>query len=104
VRDRAAEGGAFALTGDFNRVLDAPEEMARALAEAAPLTRVTEGTSNPCWEGDAFIDHIFLGGAAATWLVPDSLRVMTYAETDPAQKPHLSDHCPVSVRLNMPDP
>ncbi len=100
VRDRAAEGAAYMLAGDFNRVLDAPEEMGETLAKAAPLTRVTEGKSNPCWEGDAFIDHILLGGKAAAWLVPDSLRVMTYEETDPAQKPHLSDHCPVSVRLN----
>jgi endonuclease/exonuclease/phosphatase family metal-dependent hydrolase len=103
-RARAAEGVAFALMGDFNRVLDLPETMGEALANAAPLTRVTEGRSNPCWEGDDFIDHIFLGGPARAWLVAGSLRVMTYRETDPALKPHLSDHCPVSITLNPKDP
>jgi hypothetical protein len=33
----------------------------------------------------------------------DTLRVMTYRETDPAMKERLSDHCPVSVRFLVPD-
>jgi endonuclease/exonuclease/phosphatase family metal-dependent hydrolase len=99
VRARAAEHVGFAVIGDFNRDMDDPEELGQALAQAAPLTRATEGKSNPCWEGDDFIDHILLGGPARGWLVPGSLRVLTYRETDPAMQPHLSDHCPVSVSL-----
>lgn len=109
VRQAAAAGGAFAVLGDFNRVFDRAEEMGRALDRAAKLVRVTAGKSDPCWEGGAFIDHIFLGGPARDWLVPGSLRVMTYQAGGPAPalpvargRHALSDHCPVSVRLAVP--
>ena len=99
LRARAAEGASFALLGDFNRVMDDPEELSSAVAAAAPMIRVTEGNSDPCWGGGSFIDHIFLGGPARGWLVPGSLRVLTYRSTDERDKEHLSDHCPVSARL-----
>lgn len=102
VSARAAEGGAYAVLGDFNRDMDSPEELSRALARAAPLLRVTAGESDPCWGDAPFIDHIFLGGPAAAWLQPHSLRVLTYRSTDPADKERLSDHCPVSVLLLPP--
>jgi hypothetical protein len=35
-------------------------------------------------------------------MVPDSLRVMVYAERDRAFRDRLSDHCPISVRLRLP--
>ncbi len=100
---RRAEGIAFTVLGDFNRHMDGRDQFWAALRSAAPLTRATEGRSSPCWGGEAFIDHILLGGAARDWLLPDSLRVLTYRETDAAAKQHLSDHCPVSVRLRLPD-
>ena len=53
--------------------------------------------------GGSFIDHILAGGAARSWMVPDSLRVMVYRETADAAKEQLSDHCPVSVRFRLPD-
>jgi endonuclease/exonuclease/phosphatase family metal-dependent hydrolase len=96
---RAAEGVPFAVLGDFNRDLDRPEALSDALESAAPLARVTSGASDPCWSGGPFIDHILLGGPARAWLIPASLRVMTYKSGD---RDHLSDHCPVSVRLNPP--
>jgi endonuclease/exonuclease/phosphatase family metal-dependent hydrolase len=98
---RQREGVAFLVLGDFNRVLDAREELGTALAQAAPLTRVTEGFENPCWEGAPFIDHIFAGGAARGWVVPGSLRVQIFREGDEALKARLSDHCPVSIRLRF---
>ena len=75
----------------------------QALQEAAPLIRVTEGHSSPCWGSESFIDHIILGDTARDWLVPDSLRVLSYRETGAEWKERLSDHCPVSVRLRLPD-
>lgn len=96
---RAAEGVPFAVLGDFNRDLDRPEALSDALESAAPLARVTSGASDPCWSGGPFIDHIFLGGPARAWQIPASLRVMTYKSGD---KDHLSDHCPISVRLAVP--
>jgi hypothetical protein len=74
-----------------------------SLQQVAPLRRATEGRSSPCWGRENFIDHIFAGGAAAEWMQPETLRVLTYRETDPAWKDRLSDHCPVSVRLAVPE-
>jgi endonuclease/exonuclease/phosphatase family metal-dependent hydrolase len=86
--------------GDFNR-MDGRDDMLAALNQAAPLLRVTEGRSSPCWGGNSFIDHIMLGGAARGWLEANSMRVMVYREGEDA-KERLSDHCPVSVRLDLP--
>ncbi len=99
---RRVQGVPFAVLGDFNRVFDEAEEVGDALAKAAPLTRVTEGLENPCWNGAAFIDHIFLGGPARGWLQPDSLRVQIFQEIGEDWKHRLSDHCPVSVKLLVP--
>jgi len=103
IRARHAEGIPFAILGDFNRHMDGRDPFWRTLSEAVPLTRATEGRSSPCWGGEAFIDHIVLGGAARDWLEPGSLRVLTYRETGGNWKERLSDHCPVSVRLRLPD-
>jgi len=103
VAARRAEGVSFLLLGDFNRVFDEPEELGEALEAASPLTRVTAGYENPCWNGAPFIDHIFLGGAARLWLVPDSLRVQIFHEAGADWRKRLSDHCPVSVSLHVPE-
>ncbi len=103
IRARSTEGVAFTIMGDFNRHMDGRDQFWAALRQAAPLTRATEGRASPCWGGEAFIDHIVPGGAARTWLQPDTLRVLTYRETGAEWKQRLSDHCPVSVRLRLPD-
>ena len=103
IAQRREEGVPFVLLGDFNRRMDGPDELLAALARAAPLARATEGRASPCWGGSSFIDHILAGGAARSWMVPDSLRVMVYQETGDAAKEQLSDHCPVSVRFRLPD-
>ncbi|GGC47062.1 hydrolase [Siccirubricoccus deserti] len=104
VAARQREGVAFAILGDFNRAIAGPQdELLRALTAEAPLTRATEGFSDPCWASPRgarrFIDHILLGGPARQWLVPESLRVLVYEERDPRMRARLSDHCPLSVRL-----
>ena len=100
---RHAEGMPFIILGDFNRWMDGRDSLLAELRVAAPLVRATAGRSSPCWGAENFIDHILAGGAAANWMQADSLRVMTYRETDPAMKERLSDHCPVSVRFHVPD-
>lgn len=103
IAQRRAEGVPFVVLGDFNRRMDKPDDLLFALNTAAPLLRATEGQGSPCWGGGSFIDHILAGGAARGWMQPQTMRVLVYRETDPAMKERLSDHCPVSVRLNLPD-
>lgn len=100
---RRDEGVPFVVLGDFNRDLDKHDPFSKTLDASAPMTRATEGYSSPCWGRKSFIDHILIGGPARAWVAPNSLRVLAYRETDPAWKQQLSDHCPVSVRLAMPD-
>ena len=100
---RRAEGVPFVLLGDFNRVMDGDDDLLAALNAVTPLARATEGYSTSCWGGNTFIDHILAGGAARAWMERDTLRVMTYRETEPEAKERLSDHCAVSVRFRLPD-
>ena len=97
---RRDEGVPFVVMGDFNRDLLAHDPFLDALEQTAPLALATTGRANPCWGGEAFIDHILAGGPAREWLRPESLRVLVYRETDPDMKERLSDHCPVSIRLD----
>ena len=94
----------FLVLGDFNRGLDQRDAFVDRLMGAAPLTRADAGYSSPCWgESEPFIDHILPGGAARDWIKPNSFRVLTYRETGTDWKQRLSDHCPLSVRLAVPD-
>jgi endonuclease/exonuclease/phosphatase family metal-dependent hydrolase len=106
VAARQREGVAFAILGDFNRRIVPGDDFGTILEEAAPMTRATEGLSSPCWAnargGRPFISHVWLGGPARDWLVPRSLSVLVYAERGNRYRQTLSDHCPVSIRLNLP--
>ena len=100
---RRQEGIPFLVLGDFNREMAAGDPFLAALDAAAPLAAPTSLQSSPCWgEQSNFIDHVLAGGPARNWLEPGSLAVLAYRERDPAWKQHLSDHCAVSVRLNVP--
>lgn len=98
---RAGAGEAFVVIGDFNRRVEADDDFTATLAGATPLTEATAGRASPCWGGEAFIDRILLGGAARRWLEPESLRVLVYHDADRDARRRLSDHCPVSVRLDI---
>lgn len=101
---RQRDGGAFAIMGDFNRRLGGDDDgFLRRLGPEPALTRPAASLSNPCWAdasgGRPFVDHILLGPGAAARLLPESLRVLVYAERGAEWRDRLSDHCPVSVRL-----
>lgn len=100
---RSAEGMPFIVLGDFNRWMDGNDTFLAGLGQAAPLNRATDGRSSPCWGRENFIDHILAGGPASAWMRPGTLRVLTYRETDRSWEDRLSDHCPVSVRLEVPE-
>ena len=102
VAQRRAEGVPFVLMGDFNRQMDGPDDLLSAIEAGRPLLRATAGQATPCWGGNSFIDHIIAGGAARGWMEPKTLRVLVYREHDAAMKEHLSDHCPVSVKFDVP--
>ncbi|WP_246856558.1 endonuclease/exonuclease/phosphatase family protein [Acetobacter vaccinii] len=96
---RAAEGSAFAIMGDFNRRMTPQDPLFLTLTQAAPLDLTTAHTASPCQGGGYFIDHILLGGAAMGWKEAGSLHVMLIPQ---GESPVLSDHCPVSITLNIP--
>ena len=103
VAQREAEGVAFVVAGGFNRRMDGADPFLAALTQAGPLGRATEGRSDPCWGGAPFTDHLLAGGQARLWLQPDSMRVLVYRERGAEWRKRLSDHCPLSVRLLLPD-
>ena len=103
VASRQAEGVPFVLVGDFNRWMDGGDAFWPALQRTGGLVRATEGRSSPCWGGGGFIDHIIAGGAARGWMRPETLRVLVYRETGEDWRERLSDHCPVSVRFELPE-
>ena len=103
IRARQQEHMPFLLMGDFNRWLNERDQVWQALDHTVPLLLATEGQSSPCWGHESFIDHIIAGGTARDWVLRGSLRVLTYRETGREWKARLSDHCPVSVRLRVPD-
>ncbi|MFC7734940.1 hypothetical protein ACFQX4_03635 [Roseomonas sp. GCM10028921] len=99
-RRRARE--AFAIAGDSKRRFDRDPAILPARERAPPLTRAAAARSNPRWGGRPLIDHILPGGAAREWVVPGSLRVLVYAERGREWRRRLSDHCPVSMTLDIP--
>lgn len=101
ILERQDEGEAFAIMGDFNRRITPDDPLFHALSQPSPLLLTTAGKASPCWGGEYFIDHILLGGQARNWLIPDSLRVMTFKGAGDTPK-NTSDHCPVSVELSFP--
>lgn len=103
IAQRQQEGTPFIVLGDFNRWMDGRDAVLSELRQAGPLTRATEGHSSPCWGAENFIDHILAGGLATTWMHPETLKVLTYRETEKSMQERLSDHCPVSVRFVVPE-
>ena len=91
----SARTGPFVILGDFARVMDGDDP---SLPRIGPgLVRAEAKLASPCAGGAPFVDHILLGGGAAAWLQPGSLRVMVSRDTG-------TGHCPVSLRLTLPEP
>ncbi len=104
----ASEGIAFAVMGDFNRRLniagdDLWEEVDDGVPANADLTKVTEGKTSQCFNGQypQYIDHIVLDKQASRWLDSSSFEQELFGQPI-SQQPKLSDHCAIAVTLNVP--
>jgi endonuclease/exonuclease/phosphatase family metal-dependent hydrolase len=105
---RAAAGEAYAVLGDFNRVMTADDVAWLELDDSDPanadLTRsIPQGTPTPCWSDlfTEFIDHIILDPTSASWLAGSGQN--PYDETDfDAYYLRLSDHCPLWADFVIP--
>lgn len=116
---QALQGHLFAVLGDFNRDLkwDAGDAAGRpgpasslwldlndadppgaALTLAADLGQFRNCSVAQNFSG--FIDQIVLGKALAARVVPGSMARVTYENADVATR-RLSDHCPVSLALQL---
>lgn len=102
IDDRAKENTPFAVLGDFNRRFDAPgDDFWPMIDDGDPtqlkLRRANAGKRAMCNGGryPLFIDHIVYDHLASTWVVPGSFEELVYTGSP------LSDHCPVSLTLNM---
>jgi endonuclease/exonuclease/phosphatase family metal-dependent hydrolase len=103
---RAAEQIPFIVLGDFNRRMDIPNdafwpEIDDGNPANADLSRVTEGKSSNCWDGEfpLYIDHIALDRIATKWVVDGSYKQLVYTEDEDLKK-KLSDHCPISIIID----
>lgn len=102
IDSRAAEETPFVVLGDFNRRFDAPgEDFWPQIDDGVPaglkLYRATAGRRSTCNGGKypLFIDHIVYGPLLSRLVVPESFEESVYIGTP------LSDHCPISVTLDM---
>lgn len=119
IDEQARAGHRFMLLGDFNRRLAREHGAARDKAgrlvnmwpeletpdlPGARLSSLTAGQPYlKCHISErhsAYIDHIIAGELAAQRWSPDSLRRISYAQSD-AVRLKLSDHCPLSVQYRL---
>ena len=109
----------FAVLGDFNRELLREAPLARSAGgqtvqlwpainrgsgPEARLRNVAAGQPfRNCVPGQAhtgYIDHIVVGKTLAASVVSGSFERVTFSAAD-ARHAHLSDHCPVAVKIDM---
>jgi endonuclease/exonuclease/phosphatase family metal-dependent hydrolase len=100
--------GHFVLLGDFNRAgpHDDDEFWQRLLHHSRlPLVDAAQGAAfRNCHRGQGYwqaIDHILVDPALARRITPGSYRKHGFAALE-ALRYRLSDHCPVSIRVSLP--
>lgn len=101
------ENRPFIVLGDFNRRLNLENddfwlEIDDGYPVSLQLFRATDGSWSTCWNSKYpdYIDHIVYNRPVADWVIPGSFQQIVYSEPSDAVKT-LSDHCPISVALNI---
>ena len=106
---RASEGVAFVVLGDFNRRLPARDRFWRELDDSEPpnadLSAPGQRLKPACWGGafPGFVDHFVLDRLATAYLIESSFEELVYEERGAAARQRLSDHCPLALRLALPE-
>ena len=109
MRQRAADGVRTIVLGDFNRVGPDPDDafwrqLQVGTARKSAFWNVSAGTPfSNCYRGQPFtqfIDHILVSRDLAGKIVRNSFRHHGYRSLD-AFRYRLSDHCPISVSLDI---
>ena len=106
IEARAMMQDRFIVLGDFNRVPPlSDDDPFWQRVRTTPLHLLAEHlTFGNCQRGQAFtafIDQILLSSSLASHIVGGSARHPGFRSSD-AVRYHLSDHCPVSISLNLP--
>jgi endonuclease/exonuclease/phosphatase family metal-dependent hydrolase len=120
IASQISAGHPFAILGDFNRdllretgpardaegrVISLWQSLATGNKADFRLINTASGAEfrncMPAQTFSGFIDYILLGNGAETWLEAGSFGRELFPSAD-AERRKLSDHCPASVRLNIP--
>ena len=107
IDDRATEGVAFVVLGDFNRRLfKRPDdefwiEIDDSEPADADLSSPTNGRMSNCWmqRHPHFVSHLVFSKSAWALADPASFAELIYDAADSAHESVLSDHCPISIEL-----
>lgn len=107
IDEMASKDLPFAILGDFNRRLNLEnDDFWSEIDDGSPallkLYRAADGLQSECWNGKYphYIDHIVYNQQVADWIIPGSFRQVLYSES-PDTIETLSDHCPISVELDI---
>lgn len=104
----AQENRPFIILGDFNRRFEIPDAFWPEIDDGNPrnadLTRTTEGRQGTCWPGRrerTFIDHIVYDQLANQLVIANTIWQHRYLPEHQNYDNVLSDHCPLSVDLQL---
>ena len=108
VNQRVSSGTPFVVMGDFNHPMSGRydsfwSQINDGELNGDKLVRATDGLGSKCWGGrrSGYVDHIIYDIQIEKWFVAGSFGQLVYEEPGRMKK-LLSDHCPISIMLNVP--
>ena len=107
IDERANEDIPFIVFGDFNRRMNDLDDLWQDIDDSNPpnadLVRIPgEGATQDCWDFGPYIDFFALDKRAAEFFTSGSFTGICIREdADNSGQTKLSDHCPISITLNV---